>query len=410
MTRYEETKNRYANIGVDTDKAISILRNIPISLHCWQGDDIRGFGKSGGASGGLGITGDYFGRARNFEELKNDLTFAFSFIPGKKRLNLHSIYAATDKPIALNKLTIKEFEPWLDWALPKGIHIDFNPTLFSSDMVKNGLTLSSPDDTTRRFWIEHVKACRAIAAEIGKRQGSPCLNNIWIADGLKDVPADRLTPRLRLKDSLDQIFAVKYPKEYVVDALESKVFGIGLESYTVGNSEFYLNYAAQNDICCLLDNGHYHPTETVSDKIPSLLAFYNKVALHVTRGVRWDSDHVVLFEDELKEIAKEIVRNNATDRVLIGLDYFDASINRISAWITGDRNMHKALLFALLLPNDKMKQLQDDADYTKLMYLNEEMKMFPFGDVWEKYLDECGVKNDYFDEVKKYETEVLSKR
>ncbi len=410
MTRYEETKKMYAAIGVDTDKAISMLKNIPISLHCWQGDDVIGFIGNKSLSGGIQTTGKYPGRARSFEELKQDLDFAFSLIPGKKRLNLHAIYAVSDKSVELDKLTIKEFEPWLDWALPKGIHIDFNPTMFSNPMVKDNLTLSSPDKATREYWIAHVKACRKIAAEIGKRQGSPCLNNLWIADGFKDVPADRLTPRLRLKESLDEIYAVKCPKEYIVDAVESKVFGIGMESFTVGNSEFYMNYAALNGLCCLLDNGHYHPTETVSDKIPSLLAFYDKVALHVTRGVRWDSDHVVLFEDELKEIAKEIVRNDATEKVLIGLDYFDASINRISAWVTGDRNMHKALLYALLLPNEQMKKLQDEAKFTELMYLNEEMKTFPLGDVWKEYLKMCGVEEKYLPAIQKYETEVLSKR
>lgn len=410
MNRYESAKKMYSEIGVDTDAAIAKLKTIPVSLHCWQGDDVMGFVGNTSLSGGIQTTGNYPGRARNFDELKQDLDCAFSLIPGIKRLNLHAIYAVSDSALHLDKLTIKEFEPWLDWALPKGIHIDFNPTLFSSPMIKDNLTLSSPDKATRNYWIAHVKACRKIAAEIGKRQGTPCLNNIWIADGFKDVPADRLTPRLRLKDSLDEIFQDKYPKEYLIDAVESKVFGIGMESFTVGNSEFYMNYAALNGLCCLLDNGHYHPTETVSDKIPSLLAFYDDIALHVTRGVRWDSDHVVLFEDELKEIAKEIVRNDAIDKVHVALDYFDASINRISAWVTGDRNMHKALLYALLLPNETMKALQDDAKFTDLMYLNEEMKTFPFGDVWNEYLRECKVDEKYFPAIQKYETEVLAKR
>ena len=272
------------------------------------------------------------------------------------------------------------------------------------------MTLSSPDEETRRYWINHVKCCRAIAAEIGKRQGSPCLNNVWIADGFKDVPADRLGPRKRLKASLDEIYAVKYPKEYLVDSVESKVFGIGVESYTVGSSEFYMNYAAQNGVCCLLDNGHFHPQEYVSDKIPSLLAFYDKVALHVTRGVRWDSDHVITLDDETKEIAKEIVRNEAWDKVLIGLDYFDASINRVLAMVMGDRNMHKALLYALLMPHKTMKEAQDAADFTKLMYMQEEIKTFPFGDVWAEYLRVNNVPVEWYDAVKHYESEVLSKR
>jgi len=410
MTRYEEAKKIYAAVGVDTDKAISVLKNIPIALHCWQGDDVIGFVGSTSLSGGIQTTGNYPGRARNFQELKKDLEFAFSLIPGKKRLNLHAMYAVSDSPIELDKITVKDFEPWLDWAHPRDIHIDFNPTLFSSNMVKDNLTLSSPDIQIRDYWISHVKACRCIAAEIGKRQGTPCLNNLWIPDGLKDVPADRLTPRLRLKESLDNIYAVKYPKQHLIDALESKVFGIGIESFTVGNSEFYINYAALNGLCCLLDNGHYHPTESVADKIPSFLAFYDTVALHVTRGVRWDSDHVVLFEDELKEIAKEIVRNDATRRVLIGLDYFDASINRISAWVTGDRNMHKALLYALLQPSGKMKKLQEDAKFTELMCLFEEVKTYPFGDVWKEYLKQCNVAEKYYPAIQKYEAEVLSKR
>ncbi len=407
---YNEAKERYAAVGVDTEKALALLGDVPVSLHCWQGDDVQGFLNKAALSGGIQTTGNYPGKARDFEELKRDLELAFRLIPGKKRVALHAIYAVTDEKVSLDKLTIKEFEPWLAWGIDKGICFDFNPTLFSHPMVKDGLTLSSPDDNVRRFWIEHVKACRKIAAEIGKRQHSPCLNNIWIPDGLKDVPADRLTPRLRLKDSLDEIFSVQYPKEYLLDAVESKVFGIGVESYTVGSSEFYMNYAAKNDLLCLLDNGHYHPTEVVSDKIPSMLAFYDKVALHVTRGVRWDSDHVVLLEDELKEIAKEIVRNDALGRVLIGLDYFDASINRIAAWVVGDRNMHKALLYALLLPNDRMKKYQDESNFSKLMYENERMKTMPFGDVWEEYLKRQNVPSEWFDVVEKYEKEVLLKR
>lgn len=407
---YQAAKQEYAAFGVDTEQAIKRLSAIPVSLHCWQGDDVQGFLNKDALSGGIQTTGNYPGKARNFEELKKDLEVAFSLIPGKKRLNLHAIYAVSDKKVELDKLTIKEFEPWLDWALPKGIAIDFNPTFFSHPMVKDGLTLSSPDKKVRDFWIAHAKACRAIAAEIGKRQGSPCLHNTWIPDGLKDVPSDRLAPRMRLKESLDEIFSVKYPKEYILDSVESKVFGIGVESYTVGSSEFYMNYAAKNDILCLLDNGHYHPTEVVSDKIPSMLAFYDKVALHVTRGVRWDSDHVVLFEDELKEIAKEIVRNNADQRVLIGLDYFDASINRISAWVVGDRNMHKALLYALLLPNEKLKKMQDEGNFTELMYETEQTKTMPFGAVWEEYLRRQNVSARWFETVRKYEKEVLSLR
>jgi len=406
MNRYEEAKKIYAEAGVDVEKALERLSRIPVSMHCWQGDDVKGFLSDGELSGGIQTTGNYPYAARNFNELTADMEFAFSLIPGKKRINLHAIYAVVSEKKDVDELTTEDFRPWIDWAKERGVGIDFNPTLFSHPMVKNGLTLSSPDENVRKFWIKHVKACRKIAADIGKEQGSPCLNNLWIPDGLKDVPGNRLAPRMRLKESLDEIYAVKYPKEYIVDSVESKVFGIGVESYTVGSSEFYMNYAALNGLCCLLDNGHYHPTEVVSDKIPSMLAFFDKVALHVTRGVRWDSDHVVILEDELKEIAKEIIRNDADDRVLIGLDYFDASINRVAAWVIGMRNMQKALLNALLLPNELTAKLQDEARFTELMYLNEKMKIFPFGDVWEEYLRRQGVKSEFFTDIENYEKEL----
>lgn len=410
MNRFEEAKKIYREAGVDVEKALERLSLIPVSMHCWQGDDVKGFLSDGELSGGIQTTGNYPYRARNFEELTADMDFAFSLIPGKKRINLHAIYAILTEKKDVDELTIEDFRPWIEWAKKRNVGIDFNPTLFSHPMVKNGLTLSSPDEDVRKFWIRHVKACRKIAAEIGKEQGSPCLNNLWIPDGLKDVPGNRLTPRMRLKASLDEIYAVKYPKEYIVDSVESKVFGIGVESYTVGSSEFYMNYAALNGLCCLLDNGHYHPTEVVSDKIPSMLAFFDKVALHVTRGVRWDSDHVVVFEDELKEIAKEIIRNNADQRVLIGLDYFDASINRVMAWVTGMRNMQKALLWALLLPNEETTKLQDEARFTELMYLNEKMKTYPFGDVWEEYLKRNGVKSEFLTDIKDYEKELNNRK
>ena len=410
MNRFEDAARIYAQAGVDVEKALERLSKIPVSMHCWQGDDVKGFLLDGELSGGIQTTGNYPYRARNFEELTADMDFAFALIPGKKRINLHAIYAVTKEKKDVDELTVEDFRPWIDWAKKRDIGIDFNPTLFSHPMVKNGLTLSSPDENVRKFWIKHVKACRKIASEIGKEQGSPCLNNLWIPDGLKDVPGNRLAPRMRLKASLDEIYSVKYPKEYIVDSVESKVFGIGVESYTVGSSEFYMNYAALNGLCCLLDNGHYHPTEVVSDKIPSMLAFFDKVALHVTRGVRWDSDHVVVFEDELKEIAKEIIRNNADQRVLIGLDYFDASINRVAAWVIGMRNMQKALLWALLLPNEKTAKLQDEARFTERMYLNEKMKTYPFGDVWEEYLKRNNVKSEFFGEIENYEKELKNVR
>lgn len=413
MSRYEEAKKMYAAYGVDTEEALRRLKEIPVSVHCWQGDDVLGFDGSDSLSGGIQTTGNYPGKAVGPEQLMEDIKKAFSLMPGKKRLNLHASYAVlgADKgKVDRDAYTYKYFEPWVKFAKENGISgIDFNPTFFAHPKMKDGLSLSSPDEPTRKFWVDHGKACMKIAAELGKAMGSPCLVNIWIPDGYKDIPADRLSPRLRLKKSLDEILE-DYDKEWVIPAVESKVFGIGLESYTVGSNEFYQNYAAKAGICCLLDNGHYHPTEVVSDKIPALLAFYDKVALHVTRPVRWDSDHVVLFEDELKEIAKEIIRNGAEQKVLIGLDYFDASINRIGAWVTGERSMQKALLFALLLPNEALKELQDTANFGKLMYLNEELKLLPLGDIWNEYLARQGMNNEWYAEVEKYEKEVLSLR
>lgn len=415
MNRYEQAKEMFAKYGVDTEQAIAKLVGIPISVHCWQGDDVVGFDGAGGASGGIQTTGNYPGRARTPEELMADIRLAFSLMTGKLRLNLHASYAMLGKDagkVDRDAYRPEHFAPWVKFAKEIGLDgIDFNPTFFSHPKMKDGLSLSSPDEETRKFWIRHGQACIRIAEYLAEEMGSHCLVNIWIPDGLKDVPADRLTPRLRLKDSLDEILSIEYDKEKVRVAVESKVFGIGLESYTVGSNEFYQNYAATRGICCLLDNGHYHPTEVVSDKIPSLLAFYDKVALHVTRGVRWDSDHVVLFEDELKEICKEIVRNGATEKVMIGLDYFDASINRISAWVVGERNMDKALLYALLQPNDTLKKMQDEANFTEQMVLQEEMKTLPYGDVWEEYLRRNKFAGaDWFEKVRDYERKVLKER
>ena len=415
MNRYDQAKEMFACYGVDADKAIKTLAEIPVSIHCWQGDDVVGFDKGGAASGGIQTTGNYPGRARTPEELMEDIRLAFSLIPGKKRLNLHASYAilgADEGKVDRDAYRPEHFAPWVKFAKEIGLDgIDFNPTYFSHPMVKDGLTLSSPDQKVREFWIRHGQISLKIAEYFATEMNSHSLVNIWIPDGLKDVPADRLGPRLRLKDSLDKILSIDYDKTKVRVAVESKVFGIGVESYTVGNNEFYQNYAATRGICCLLDNGHYHPTETVSDKIPSLLAFYDKVALHVTRPVRWDSDHVVLLEDELKEICKEIVRNDATDKVMIGLDYFDASINRISAWVVGARNMQKALLYALLQPNEKLRALQDAANFTEQMVVQEECKMLPYGDVWAEYLKKYNFAgDDWFKKVVEYENKVLKER
>ena len=408
---FELAKKQFAAFGVDAEAALERVAKIPVSIHCWQGDDIHGFVGSGELTGGIQTTGNYPGAARNPAELMADFDEVLKLVPGKKRINLHAIYAISDKPVEMDKLRYDQFEKWVEYAQARGIGIDFNPTLFSHPMVVDGLTLSSPKKEVREFWIKHVKACRAVSAEIGKRLGTPCLCNLWIADGFKDTPADRLGPRLRLKESLDEIYSVKYPAEYLVDSVESKVFGIGVESYTTGSNEFYQNYAAKSGVCCLLDNGHYHPLEYVSDKIPSLLAFYDKVALHVTRGVRWDSDHVIRLEDEILEIAKEIIRNGADEKVLIGLDYFDASINRVAAWVTGARNMQRALLIAALQPHAQMKKLQDEAKFTDLLVLSEEIKTLPYGAVWEEYLRRQNTPgSEWFGEVRKYEKEVLSKR
>lgn len=410
MTAYELAKKEYADYGVDTEAAIASLRDIPVSIHCWQGDDVIGLDGGGSLSGGIQTTGNYPGRARNFEELKADIKKAFSLMPGKKRLNLHASYAV-GATVDRDKYEPKHFAEWVKFAKEIGLAgIDFNPTMFSHKNVKDGLTLSSPDESIRKFWVDHCIACLHIAEYFADEFNSPSLVNIWIPDGFKDVPADRLTPRLRLKNSLDKILACGYDRKKVIVAVESKVFGIGVESYTVGSNEFYQNYAAKNNICCLLDNGHYHPLEYVSDKIPALLAFYDTVALHVTRGVRWDSDHVVLLEDELKEIAKEIVRNNATEKVKIGLDYFDASINRLSAWVTGQRAMRKALLYALLVNNEELRNLQDKADFTTLMVKQEEYKTLLFGAVWKEYLRRENLTENYLTEIREYEKEVLSKR
>ena len=410
--RYEAAKEIYRAVGVDTDAALEALKNIPVSMHCWQGDDVIGFDGAGALSGGIQATGNYPGRARTPEELMADMDEALSLIPGTHRINLHASYAVFEEGewADRDKLEPKHFAKWVEFAKERGLGIDFNPTLFSHAKAENA-TLSSEVLEIRKFWIDHVKACIRISEYFAKELGTPCTMNIWIPDGFKDIPADRTAPRARLKDSLDQILAIDYDKSSVFVAVESKVFGIGMESCTVGSHEFYMNYASKNDILCLLDSGHYHPTEVVSDKISSMLLFFDKVALHVTRPVRWDSDHVVLFDDETREIAKEIVRGGA-DRVLLALDFFDASINRISAWVVGMRNMQKALLNALLLPSARMAELQNNRQFTELMMLSEEMKTYPLGDVWDYFCEQNGapVKEAWFEEVKRYEADVLAKR
>ena len=414
---YELAKERYAAIGLDTDQAIAILKEAPVSLHCWQGDDVIGFDNDGGLTGGIQTTGDYPGRARTPEELMADMDKAMSLMPGTKKINVHACYAIfEDGEFAdRDKLEPKHFQKWVDFAKKRGMGLDFNPTFFSHPKVKDGLTLSSPDEETRRFWIEHGKACIRISQYFAEQTGIPCVMNIWTGDGFKDIPADRMGPRMRYKEAIDEILSENYDFDMVKPCVESKVFGIGVEAYTTGSAEFSLAYAAMNKDKCipLMDNGHYHPTEVVSDKIPALLTFFPEIALHVTRPIRWDSDHVVLFDDETKEIAKEIVRCGGLDgSVKLALDYFDASINRISAWVVGFRNFQKALLNALLIPSEDLKQLQDTNRMTELMVRQEELKTMPFGDVWAKYCEECGAPCDgaWFEEIEKYEQEVLMKR
>ena len=410
MSRYEEARSIYGALGVNTEEALAKLSDVCVSVHCWQGDDVTGFDSREALSGGIQTTGNYPGKARTPEELMADIDKAFSLIPGKKKLNLHACYAIFDgEPADRDQIGPEHFKRWVDYAKARGLGIDFNPTFFSHPMVRDNLTLSSPDEKVRAFWVRHGIACLKISEYFAEETGIPCVMNIWIPDGYKDIPADRLGPRARFKKSLDEILSTPYDKTKVYVTLESKVFGIGLESYTVGSAEFCLSYSTKNGITPLMDNGHYHPTETVSDKIPSLLLFNDKIALHVTRPVRWDSDHVVLFDDETREIAKEIVRNDALDRVFIATDYFDASINRISAWVTGVRNVQKALLFALLQPA-ALADLQNRADFTALMVRQEELKTAPFGDVWNEFLRRENVAADYLTAVKAYEAEVLNKR
>ena len=413
--RFESAKIEYENIGVDVEAAINRLMNVPVSMHCWQGDDVKGFDQDGPLTGGIQTTGNYLGKSRTPEELMADMDKAMSLIPGKKKINLHASYAIFEEGEVVDRDNIepKHFKKWVDFAKEHNVGIDFNPTFFSHPKVKEGLTLTSPDEETRKFWIEHGKACIRIAQYFAEETGIPCVMNIWIGDGFKDVPADRMGPRQRYKDSIEKILEQPYDKSKVKICVESKVFGIGVESYTAGSAEFTLSFAASHEGCLpLMDNGHYHPTELVSDKIPALLCYYPEIALHITRGVRWDSDHVLLLDDETKEIAKEIVRCNALDRVYMALDYFDASINRISAWVVGMRSWQKALLNAMLMPNEALKKLQNESRFTELMAIQEELKTMPFGDIWKEYCRRCGVDEDitWFTKVTEYENQVLSKR
>lgn len=415
---YSEAKERYSRIGIDVEAAMAKLKGVPVSLHCWQGDDVRGFDTdpSKPLTGGIQTTGNYPGRARNPEELMADLDKVLKLLPGKPKMNLHASYAIFEEGewADRDKLEPKHFAKWVEFCKAHNCGCDFNPTFFSHPMC-DPLTLSSPNDDVRKFWIEHGKACIRISSYLAKELGEPCVMNIWTGDGYKDIPADRMGPRVRYKEAIDEILSEPYDFAEVKPCVESKVFGIGVEAYTVGSAEFALSYAAMNKDKCLplMDNGHYHPTEVVSDKIPALLTFFPELALHVTRSIRWDSDHVVLFEDETKELCKEIVRCGGLDgKVNIALDYFDASINRLSAWAVGYRNIQKALLFALLEPSEELRKLQDEGNFTELMVRMEELKTMPFGEIWDEYCRICNVPADgeWFAQIKEYEKKILEER
>jgi L-rhamnose isomerase len=410
---YELAKQRYSELGVDTDKVMEKLSNIAISLHCWQGDDVGGFDKAQETlGGGIMATGAYPGKARTADELRMDLEKALSLIPGKHRLNLHAMYAETKGKVERNELAPEHFTTWIDWAKANGLGMDFNGSFFSHPKAESGFTLSSADKQIRRFWIEHGIVCRKIGAAMGKQLGTPCVTNLWIPDGYKDIPVDRKAPRQRLKQSLDEMFAESIDKSCNLDAVESKLFGIGSESYVVGSHEFYLSYALENKILLCLDTGHFHPTEVVSDKISSVLTFLDEILLHVSRGVRWDSDHVVILSDELAAIAQQIVRGDYLRRVHIGLDFFDASINRIAAWVIGTRCMIKALLIALLEPVQMLRELELADNYTARLAMLEELKTMPYGAVWDYYCTKMEVPpaQKWIDEVRTYEKDVLAKR
>ncbi len=413
VSAYEQAKAVFEKYGVNTDKALELLNQTPISMHCWQGDDVRGFESPDVAlSGGIQATGNYPGAAKTPAELRADMEKAFSLIPGKKRVNLHAIYLDTDEHVERDQIKPEHFARWVEWAKEKDLGLDFNPTLFSHPKADDGLTLSHPNEEIRQFWIDHVKASRKISEYFGRELGSASFMNIWIPDGMKDQPIDRLSPRARLADSLDKALAEKIDTAYHKDAVESKLFGIGAEAYTVGSNEFYLAYAATRGTALCLDAGHFHPTEVISDKISACSLYVNDLQLHVTRPVRWDSDHVVSFDDETQAIMREIVRNKLLDRVAIGLDFFDASINRIAAWVIGTRNAQKALLKALLEPVEALKAAEQSFDYTTRLGLIEESHSLPWAAVWDYHClqNEVPVGFDWINEVKDYEATILENR
>lgn len=411
--RYEEAKVKYATLGVDTDKALEELQKVKISMHCWQGDDVAGFlNPEGELTGGIMSTGNHPGAARTPEELRQDLERAYALIPGKHKLNLHAIYLDTDEAVDLNELSPKHFEKWVAWAKEQGLGLDFNPTFFSHPMMKDGFTLAHPDQEVREYWIEHGKKSRKIAEYFGRELGQVSINNFWVPDGMKDNPIDRFSPRKRLMESLDAIFSEPVNEEYTQDAVESKLFGLGAEAYTVGSHEFYMGYGLTRDKLICLDAGHFHPTEVVSNKLSSFALFSKGIMLHVSRPVRWDSDHVVLMDDELQEIAKELVRNDLLSKTNIGLDFFDGTINRIAAWVIGTRNTQKALLKAMLEPVEQLKKMELDFDFTSRMAYTEELKDFPYADVWNYfcYQNDVPIGLDWLKNVEEYEEQVLKDR
>ncbi|RXZ80611.1 L-rhamnose isomerase [Paenibacillaceae bacterium] len=410
---YEEAKALYANHGIDVDQVLAKLADIKVSVHCWQGDDVRGFlFRDQELSGGISVTGNYPGAARTPDELRADMERAFSFIPGKHKVNLHAIYADTDEKVDLDQLEPKHFQTWVDWAKEQGLGLDFNPTCFSHEKSSDGFTLSHPDPDIRQFWIDHCKASRKIGAYFGEQLGQTCVTNVWVPDGYKDVPADRMAPRQRLKDALDEVFAEPLDPKHHLDAVESKLFGLGSEAYVVGSHEFYMGYGIKNNKLVCLDAGHFHPTEVISNKLSSLALFTDGILLHVSRPMRWDSDHVVVMDDELLEIGRELVRHNLLGTTHIGLDFFDGSINRVAAWVIGTRNTIKALLRAMLEPVETLKQAELAGDYTTRLALTEEFKSYPFGAIWDYYCAQQGVpvREQWLAEVKAYEQDVLLKR
>jgi len=413
VNNYEAAKHLYAKHGIDVDQVLEKLAQIKISMHCWQGDDVRGFlNKDQDLTGGISVTGNYPGAARTPEELRADLEKAFSLIPGKHKVNLHAIYADTDEKVELDQLEPKHFQKWVDWAKEQGLGMDFNPTCFSHEKSSEGFTLSHPDPEIRRFWIDHCKASRKIGAYFGEQLGQTCVTNVWVPDGFKDVPADRLAPRQRLKDALDEVFAEELNPSHNLDAVESKLFGIGSEAYVVGSHEFYMGYGLRNNKLICLDAGHFHPTEVISNKLSSLSLFADGILLHVSRPMRWDSDHVVTLDDELIDIGRELVRGDLLGKTHIGLDFFDASINRVAAWVIGTRNTIKSLLRAMLDPIEALKKAELEGDYTTRLALTEEFKSYPFGAVWDYYCEKNGVpvREEWLSEVKTYEQDVLLKR